>query len=75
MPSLSSLPQLHGLDRSSPEFPSRLTDILLGEGFKNLVQSLPRDELGSLVEYLDGVRLRIAFARPLLNITVGPQQP
>ena len=75
MPSLSSFPQLHNLDRSSPEFPSRLTDILLGEDFKNRVQSPPRDELGPLVEYLDGVRLRIPLARPLLNITVGPQQP
>ena len=73
MPSPNPPQRLQDLDRSSPEFPSRLTDTLLGEGSVNRAQNIPDEELGPFIEYLDIVRLRVAFASPLLNTFAGPQ--
>jgi len=72
MSSLSPLQRLRDLDKSSAGFPDQLTDLLLMEGWMDQAQT---DDLRGLVEYLDSVRLRIAFARSLLNDIVGPRQP
>ena len=55
MSSPNPLQQLRDLDELSPGFPSQLTDVLLGEGWVNQAQDLADDDLGELVEYLDGV--------------------
>lgn len=39
----------------------------------NRAQNIPDEELGPFIEYLDIVRLRVAFASPLLNTFAGPQ--
>ena len=73
--SQNPLQQLRGLNRSSSEFPSRLTDILMENWIKNHDQNLSRNDLEEFVEYLDSVRVRIPFTHPLLNSLVGPQRP
>ena len=74
MPSPNPLQRLQGLNRSSPEFLDRLTDIL-GEDWMNYAQNLSRNDLEEFVEYLDSVCVRVSFAHPLLNGIVGPQRP
>jgi hypothetical protein len=75
MPSPNLLQQLHSLDRSSPGFSNQLKGFLLGEDCVNHAQDLPCEVLGPFVEYLDNVRLLIAFFYSLLNIVVGSQRP
>lgn len=75
MPSPNPLQQLHGLDRSSPEFPCQLTGVLLGEDFVDCVQNPPCEDLGPFVEYFDSVRLRVTFVFPPLNVVAGPRRP
>jgi len=75
MPSPNLLQQLHDLDRSSPEFPNQLTDILLGEVWVRCLQGLPREGFRPFVKYLDTVRPRIAPTYSPLNTITGPQQP
>ena len=74
MPSPNPLQRLQGLDRSSPEFPNRLTDIL-GEDWMNHAQNLSPNDLEEFVEYLDSVCVWVAFTHPLLNNIVDPQRP
>ena len=54
MPSPNPWQQLQGLNRSSPEFPNRLIDIL-GEDWINHAQNLTPNDLKEFVEYLDSV--------------------
>ena len=74
MPPPNPLQQLQGLDRSSPEFPNRLADIL-GEDWMNHAQNLSPNDLEEFVEYLDSVCVRVTLTHPLLNGIVGPQRP
>jgi len=55
MSSSNPLQQLQDLDGSSTEFPDKLTDILLTEGWIDQVQNLPPEGLGELVDRLDNV--------------------
>ena len=75
MPLPESLQRLRGLDRTSPEFPNQLADILLGEDDVNIVQNLSCEDAGPFVEHLDSVRLWVMFTCSLLNIAVAPQRP
>ena len=75
MSSPNPLQRLRDLDGSSPGFPNQLTDILLREGWANRAKDLADDDLGELVEYLDGVSVQIVSVHFLLNTIVGPQHP
>ena len=59
-----ALEQLHYLDRSSPDFHDRLSNVLYGEEYQQCVQSLQDDDLVWLVDYLDKVRHQVAQAFP-----------
>ena len=74
-PSPNPLQHPHELNRSSPEFPSQLTGILLGEDFVNCSPDLPCKDSGPFAEYLDSARLQITLVCPLLDIVAGPQRP
>ena len=67
------LRRLHDLDKTSPEFPDILTNLLLTEGWINQAQNLPPKGLRELVEYLDEVWVLIAFSRSLLISIEGPR--
>jgi len=54
------LHRLRHLDRSSPEFPNHLTNLLREQGYGDWVTNLQDDDLTWLVEYLDNVRLCVA---------------
>lgn len=43
------------LDKSSPQFPNSLCDILSGEEFDERISSLQTDDLVEVIEYLDKV--------------------
>jgi len=55
-PSLSSLGQLHRLNRSSSNFQDQLSNVLYGEEYKQLVPALRGEDLVWLVDYLDKAR-------------------
>ena len=67
MSSPDTLQGLRGLDRSSVGFSDQLIDILLMGEWADQAQNLPPKDLRELIEYLDSVRVRIAFTRLLLN--------
>ena len=59
MVTFDPLQPLHDLDRSSPQFHTKLSDLLHGQEYRNLILNLKSDHLARLVEYLDGVSLQI----------------
>lgn len=61
----SVLEQLRRLDKSSPKFHDRLSNVLYGEKYQKCAPNLPGDDSASVVEYLNGVRRHIApFSLP-----------
>ena len=75
MSSPDPLQRLRDLERSSVGFSDRLIDILLMGEWTDQAQNLPPNDLRELIEYLDSVRVRIAFTRLLLSGVVGPRDP
>jgi tRNA (Thr-GGU) A37 N-methylase len=63
MPSPNSpvLQQLDRLNKSSPDYPDQLCNIIYGEEYVQCVPNLEGDDLVWLVEYLDKVRRRVAL--------------
>ena len=53
----TALQQLRRLDRSAPNFQDQLNNVLYGGAYQQSVPNLQGDELVSLVDYLDKVRL------------------
>jgi hypothetical protein len=66
-PSLRILQTLHRLDRSSPRFHDKLTNVLYGEEYKRCVPILQGDDLVWLVDYMDEVRHPIALPQSPLK--------
>jgi len=66
-PSLTPLQQLYRLDKLSPQFPDRLTDLLREQEREDYAADLQGEDLSWLVEYLDDVRPRDAFTNSLLK--------
>jgi len=60
-PSPPVLQQLRRLDRSSPDFQDRLSNVLYGEEYRRCVPNLQGDDLAWLVDYLDQVPHPIAI--------------
>ena len=60
-PSSLALQQFHQLDKSSPDFPDKLCNVLYGEEYTKCVLILQGDDLVRLVDYLDQVRCRVSF--------------
>ena len=60
-PSSLALQQFHQLDKSSPDFPDKLCNVLYGEEYTKCVLILQGDDLMWLVDYLDKVRRRVNF--------------
>ena len=60
-PSSPASQQFHQLDKSSPDFPDKLCNVLYGEEYTKCVLILQGDELVWLVDYLDKVRRRVSF--------------
>ena len=67
-PNLTTLQQLRQLDRSSSSFHGQLSNVLYGEEYGQSVLSLPDDDLGWLVDYLDKVCCPTSLPRPLLKL-------
>ena len=67
MPLHSLLLKLHSLDRFSPGFPDKLSNVLYGEEYVQCVSSLQSDDLVQLVDYLNGVRATSPFLIPRLS--------
>ena len=67
MASHTLLQKLHRLDRSSPRFHDKLSNVLYGEEYKNSVQNLQDGDLVWMVDYLDKVRPHIPFPRSPLK--------
>jgi hypothetical protein len=65
------LQQLHRLDRSSPRFHDKLSNVLSGEEYKNCTQNLRDGDLVWLVDYLDKVCRRI----PCLALHLNQARP
>lgn len=55
MPPPDFLHQLSDLDQSLSEFPNRLTNHLDGQGYRECIATLQRDQSTWLIEYLDTV--------------------
>lgn len=68
------LQRLRDLDRSSTEFPDKLTGILT-EGWIDQAQNLSPEGLRELIECLDNVSVQITFTRSLLISVEDPQFP
>jgi len=51
----------HTLGRSSFQFPNQIADILSEKQFRDCVLNLVDEDLTQLVDFLDNVRLPIAF--------------
>ena len=64
MTSYNLVQKLHLLDGSSPGFHDQLCNILYGEEYTQCVPNLQKDDLTSLVDYLDKVRRHVAIPRP-----------
>lgn len=56
LPAPLFLQLLERLDRSSPEFPHRLSDVLREQEYRERVKNLQGPDLTWLVNYLDEVR-------------------
>ena len=61
------------LDKSSPEFPDKLCDVLGEGGFDGYIPSLRTDNMLELIEYLDKVPSLHQFERPSTEFIVGPR--
>ena len=61
MTSPELLQRFKRLDKSSPQFPDQLTNLLYKEGFKDQILKLRDEDVVWLVEYLDEVCLSIAL--------------
>ncbi|KAF9647776.1 kinase-like protein [Thelephora ganbajun] len=61
IPPTDPLQRLYDLDRTSPEFPNHLTDILLEEDCVNLIQNLPYEDSRPFVESWTASTLPPAF--------------
>ena len=66
MRSHNLLQELDRLDRSSPRFHDKLSNVLHREGFRQYVSNLQDDDARWLVDYLDGVCRRITLPQSLL---------
>ena len=73
-PSSNPLQRLHRLERSSPQFPDQLANILAGDEYKGYVSALRGEGLVWLIDYLDSVRLDITVPRSFLITSVGPRR-
>ena len=60
-PNFPALQRLHQLDKSSPDFPDKLCNVLYGEEYTKCVLILQGDDLVWLVDYLDQVRRHVSF--------------
>ena len=71
MPSPNSLvlQQLNRLNRTSPDFPDQFCNIIYGREYAQCAPNLEGDDLVWLVEYLDGVRRRVALLHSPLKPT------
>ena len=68
-PSVPILQQLHHLDKSSPRFHDKLTNILYLEEYRQCVAKLQGDDLLWLVNYLDKVHRYAALPNsPLMPL-------
>ena len=74
MSSSSSL-QFRDLDRSTSEFPLKLTNLLLRKDSTAQVRLQSETDPGGLVEDLDLVCMQITFTHSLLNGVIGSQCP
>lgn len=63
----AALKQVHNLDKSSPDFPDQLNNVLRGEEYREIRQGREADEMRWLVNYLDQVCHLVAFSHPLLK--------
>jgi len=63
----SALQGLRHLNRSSPDFHDKLSNVLYGEEYQRCVQNLQADDLVWLVDYLDKVRRRATLPRSPLK--------
>ena len=61
------LPELHHLNRSSPDFHDQLNNILHGKEYQERVPNLQGGDLAWLAEYLDKVRRHVTFPHPPLK--------
>ena len=57
------------LDRSSPHFPDKLSDILARREFDDSIQSLETNDLMQIIEYLDKVPRSFLCFRSLFQLT------
>ena len=60
-PSSPVLQELRQFDTSSPGFQDQLYNALNGDEYRGCVSSLEGDDLGWLVDYLDGVSSRVVL--------------
>ena len=60
------------LDRSSPQFPDRLCDVLNGMEFDEHISGLEADDLAEVIDYLDKVpslyQLQLASTEPTVGV-------
>ena len=61
MTSLTSLRQLHDLDKASSQFREQFIDFLRGDQYQDILLGLQREDLGWFIEYLDSVSLRTSL--------------
>jgi len=61
-PSSPALQQLDRLDKSSPDFQDKLSNILYGQDYVRCVQNLQDGDPAWLVDYLSDVRFRIPLS-------------
>jgi hypothetical protein len=64
---LTPLQQLRRLDKLSPKFPERLTDLINGQRYRNCIVGLQDEDVAWLVEFLDDVRSRTLRVISLLK--------
>ena len=57
---------LYDLDKSSPQFPEQLIQLLRNEQWMATLQSSPEGELRELIGYLDNVRIIPTSTKPCL---------
>ena len=67
MSSHNPLTQLRRLDKSSPTFHDKVSNILYGEEYTRWMSGLQGEDLMGLVDYLDDVRCHVSLFRSHLT--------
>ncbi|KAF9789366.1 hypothetical protein BJ322DRAFT_1105226 [Thelephora terrestris] len=65
------LRQLRELEKTSPQFYERLRGFLRGDVYRDALRNLPKEELTSLVEYLDSILVDI-LDRTIPSVSQSP---